>query len=153
MTPTILFLVLVASPPRTMFHAELGQDCSTISAPIAWTDGSGRSEIQAHTTIGPMPFGEVRYLCWDGVLVTIEAKFSPASGRGIRNSLSRRWGQSSYEPWVDIYSWHDDDTMARLDYTDDGVLTISDRSLLMGWRRARTPGLYGMNSDGHEMGE
>lgn len=138
---TLAFLILIASPPKTMFHATLGQDCSTIHTQQHDTEYDG---ITTYSTIGPLPFGEVRYLCWDGSLVTVEAKFSQVSGPEIRNNLSRRWGQSSYTPWVDVYSWSDEETMARLDYVDDGVLTLSDRGLLMAWDRARKPGLYGM---------
>ena len=133
MNPLVAFLIVSAPPSRTLAGVEVASACPRWN--VVAVDANGTAyETEIRSRHG------VTVYCWGGFVLTVEQGIE--DGRQARNALSARWGKPASEPLVDEYTWADARTVARLEYTAEPRLSVSDAGLLREWSLTKKRALY-----------
>ena len=149
-SPSLLFLSTVAGPPARIFGIEVGGPCDCPAFVLVELEHEqSEAEIRVferreHQHVGWVALDVVRYRCWSDRLLSLEVQFDTEDGDTVRNALVRQWGAHVQpDPWTDVYRWErGEGPTVCLDYTDAGVLTVTDPTLQVGWEHSLTRVLW-----------
>ena len=125
-TTTIAFLTLIAPIDRHFASHELGESCHGIEYESMWTEWEDSEyEIEILESSSSRLFTTVRYRCWDGVLIGVEAEFDSERGDELRNNLASRWGAPDRFNWFDDYVVR---AVVKKKYLPDRLLALYDQT-------------------------